>query len=173
MVANAVILVTISETSTWHSPATILLSNLALTDLSLRLLAQPFSLLNTLAIARRCVIFTVSATDIDRLVALEYHLRYHTLVTPKIISLLTAAIWLVSGFVSSMWLWSKDIFYPGITVIIALCPISSFIVYCKVYRIVRRHQVQIHSQMQHFPASIHVSPLAEVTTATPPPPSNP
>ena len=34
-----------------------------------------------------------------------------------------------------------------------MCLITSLIVYFKVYRIVRRHQVQIHSQMEHFSAS--------------------
>ena len=175
MVANAVILVAISKTSALHSPSTILLSNLALTDLSVGLLAQPLYILNALVEGKAnfnsfygisskiynvmgyCLcgtsFFTVSAIGIDRLVALEYHLRYQTLVTPKKTSLLAGAIWLFSGFISSMWLWSKAIFYPGITVIIALCLITSFIVYFKVYRIIRRHQVQIHSQMEHFSAS--------------------
>ena len=176
MVANAVILVAILKTSALHSPSTILLSNLALTDLSVGLFAQPLYIFNTMVkwkasfanfyhisskvfnVMGYCLcgasFFTVSTIGIDRLVALEYHLRYHTVVTPQKTILLTGAIWLVSGFISSMWLWGKDIFYPGIAVIITMCLITSFVVYFKVYRIVRRHQVQIHSQMQHFSASI-------------------
>ena len=48
IVANAVILVAILKTSALHSPSAILLSNLALTDLSVGLLAQPLFILNEL-----------------------------------------------------------------------------------------------------------------------------
>ena len=61
---------------------------------------------------------------------------------------MVAAIWLVSGFVSSMKLWKSSVFYPCIALIIVVCFLASFIAYFKVYRIVRRHQAQIDAQIQ-------------------------
>lgn len=70
------------------------------------------------------------------------------LVTPKKTGVVVAAIWCVSGFVASMKLWLSFVLYPSLALIIVVCLFCSFVAYFKVYRIVRRHQAQIQSQLQ-------------------------
>ncbi|KAL9951311.1 hypothetical protein ACROYT_G043954 [Oculina patagonica] len=175
ILANAVVFAAIWRTTSLHSPSTMLLSNLALTDLAVGLLAQPLLIFNYLvkwrssfgdiySITRNiynmiayCLtgasFFTVTAVALDRMFALKYHLRYNTLVTFKRTVLVIAAVWLVSVFVSSMKLWKSSVFYPSIALIIVVCLLTSFIAYFKVYRIVGRHQAQIHAQIQVLSAN--------------------
>ncbi|XP_078354483.1 melanocyte-stimulating hormone receptor-like [Oculina patagonica] len=170
ILANAVVLTAIWRTPSLHSPAILLLSNLALTDMAVGLLAQPLLIFNHLVKWRSrfagiypitrdiynimgfwlcgASFFSVTAISVDRTIALKYHLRYNSLVTFKRTGLVIADIWLVSGFVSSMKLWKSSVFYPSIALIIVVCLFTSFIAYFKVYRIVRRHQAQIHAQIQ-------------------------
>ena len=185
VVGNVMILAAIWKTTSLHSPAIMLLSNLAVTDLSVGLLAQPLYVFNTLVkwqdsfanlyrisgeiynLMAYCLcgasFLTVTAISVDRLLALEYHLRYNTLVTPKTTSCMAAAIWLISGFISSMRIWNSRIFYPGIAVIIGICLFSSFFVYFKVHLIVRRHQAQIHCQIRHLSDGNNHRRLARLT----------
>ena len=173
--SNALILAAIWRTTTLHSPATMFLSNLALTDLAVGLLAQPMLVFNHFVkwrssfasiypitrdihnIMGYCVsgasFFTVTAISLDRMIALEYHLRYTTLVTPKRAGFVVASIWLVCVFISSMKQWKSSVFYPSIALLIVVCLLTSFIAYFKVYRIVRRHQAQIHAQIQAISAN--------------------
>lgn len=175
ILANAVVLAAIWRTTSLHSPSILLLSNLALTDLAVGLLAQPLLIFNQLVkwrssfagiyritrdiynIMGYCLcgasFFTVTAVSLDRMIALKCHLRYNILVTFKRTGLVIAAIWLVSGFVSSMKLWTSSVFYPSIALIIVVCFLTLFIAYYKVYRIVRRHQAQIHAQIQVISAN--------------------
>ena len=176
ILSNALVLVAIWRTTTLHSPATMLLSNLALTDLAVGLLAQPMLVFNYLVkwrstfasiypitrdiynIMGYCLcgasFLTVTAISLDRMIALNYHLKYNTLVTPKRTGFVVVAIWLMSGLVSGMKLWVESfVFYPSIALIIVVCLLTSFIAYFKVYRIVRRHQAQIHAQIQAISAN--------------------
>ena len=175
ILANTLVLVAIWRTTTLHSTAIMLLSNLALTDLAVGLLAQPMFVFNDLvkwrssfasiypitrdifSIMGYCVsgasLLTVTAISLDRMIAVNYHLRYNTLVTPKRTGFVVVAIWLVSGLVSSMKLWKPTVFYLSIALIIVVCLLTSFIAYFKVYRIVRRHQAQIHAQIQAISAN--------------------
>lgn len=175
IIGNALVLAAIWRTTSLHSPATMLLSNLALTDLAVGLLSGPLLTFNQLVkwrpsfsgiypitrdiynIMGYCLsgasFLTVTAVSLDRMLALQYHLRYNILVTVKKTGLVVAVIWLVSGFISSMKLWNPSVFYPGIALIIVVCLLASFVAYFNVYRIVRRHQAQIHAQIQVLPAN--------------------
>lgn len=175
-VTNGVVLVAIWKTTSVHTPATMLLCNLAVTDLAVGLLVQPlyiFKLLGNLLanfdsvyrpiamptfnIAGYCLcgasFFTITAISLDRMIALKFHLRYNILVTSKKTAVVIAVIWVVSAFVSSMKKWNEQLLYPALALIIVVCLLSSFIAYFEVYRIVRRHQAQIHSQMQVMSAN--------------------
>jgi len=82
-----------------HSAASILLANLAVSDLTVGLLLEPFFIANILITVKYTVhvvllynivaaflsvasFITVTAIGIERLLALQLHLRYHAVVKP-------------------------------------------------------------------------------------------
>ena len=174
IVTNSVVLVAIWKTSSLHTPGNMLLCNLAVSDLAVGLLIQPLFILKTLQrlvvnddilssvsktkdIAGICLcgvsFLTFTAISLDRMIALKFHLRYNSLVTMNKTALAIAAIWTVSGFSSSAKPLKAHALYPVFGLIIVFCLVANFFAYFEVYRVVIRHQGQIHSQMQVMSAN--------------------
>ena len=174
IVTNSVVLVAIWKTSSLHTPGNMLLCNLAVSDLAIGLLIQPVFILHTLRklvvnyeifhsvseteeIAGICLcgvsFITVTTISLDRMIALKFHLRYNSLVTMNKTALAIAVIWTGSGFASSVKVWKATALYPFFGLIIVFCLVANFFAYFEVYRVVIRHQGQIHSQMQVMSAN--------------------
>lgn len=95
LLGNCAILITIWKTSSLHSAANILLTSLAVSDLAVGLLVQPFYIavmqsgiptvvlfFNILVYFFCCASFiTITAITIDRMLVLQFHLRYRAVVT--------------------------------------------------------------------------------------------
>ena len=113
---NALILAAIWQTSSLRSPSYLLISALALSDLGVGLILQPtfaiglstrrrincnaFKILSvTILLFMAVSFFTITATSVERLLALRLHLRYQELVTNKRI-LLVIALFCKAGIVS-------------------------------------------------------------------------
>ena len=108
---DSAILITIWKTFSVHSVANILLASLAVSDLAVGLVVQPLfiaSLLSEIFIVKLLFnIFSsflcwasfinITAITVDRLLALQLHLRYHALVTPFRVTWVIISIWLLSG----------------------------------------------------------------------------
>ena len=159
---NSVILMTIWKTSSLHSAANILLASLAVSDLAVGLIVQPlfiggivsridtvFSLLNIVG-AFLCIasFINVTAIGIDRLLALPLHLRYHAVVTPFRVTVVVVFIWVISGIFASTWSWNLSAFYSAPAASYICLLVGNFVVYLKIYLIVRRHQRQVQHQQQ-------------------------
>ena len=160
---NSLILITIWKTSSLHSVANILLSSLAVSDLALGLFCEPlyltlvWSKMETVKLlVRICGAFffstsfsTITAIGIDRLLALQLHLRYKALVTAFRVNCVVALIWVYSGIYSTI-LWFRNHLDIAIveSVYIMLILVTNFVVYLKIYLIVRRHQRQIQTDNQ-------------------------
>ena len=168
IVGNALVLVSISRTPSLISPSNVLLLGLSFTDLSVGLIVQPLYVtmkfvqltnggqnlefltnLHGVCASYLCFVSFVNITllSVDRFLALYLHLRYNELVTVKRIVLLLGAMWIFCAICVSTSAWlQKD----TVTVIGALFAfISHFVnivLYYNFYRIVRRHQLQIHIQ---------------------------
>ena len=159
---NAAILITIWKTSSLHSVANILLSSLAVSDFAVGLVVQPLFIAS---LRRRTylafilyVIFgsffiiasflNVTAIGIERLLALQLHLRYNAVVTSFRATLVIIFIWLFSGIVSSFSLWIPKVFYIAPSILYISVLAGNFVVYLKIYLIIRRHQRQIQHQQQ-------------------------
>ena len=166
LLGNAAILVTLWKTPSLHSAANILLRSLALSDLATGLLVQPLHITVLLKrnlgatfqivfdiltfILCNASFFTTTAIGVDRLLALQLHLRYKTVVTSFRLTGAAALIWVFSGLFSSTRLWISKVFYNALSPILFSLLVVNFGVYLKIYLIVRRHQVQIaHQQQQH------------------------
>ena len=150
----------IRKTSSLPKPLKTLLLSLAVSDLGVGLLVQPFYvafmvnptystniMLNTIApFFVNASFLSVVAISVDRFLAIHLHLRYQELVTRKRVVAVVFSIWLLSAFLSSSLIWIPvdiyrfvDIIFPG------LCFICTGIVYCIIYFTVRRHTNQIQA----------------------------
>ena len=91
----------------------------------------------------------VTAIAVDRLLAITLHLRYQELVTSKRVIIALVSVWLTSGSAASLFV-SLDIHNVIVVVIVEFVGILlSTVAYIYIYRAVRHHQNQIHSQIQH------------------------
>ena len=88
----------------------------------------------------------VVAVSVDRFLAVHLHLRYQELVTHKRVVVVVIGKWLCSAFVSStvLW-WMPSVWNITESVLAAFGFIVTFVVYTRIYLIVRRHKNQIHS----------------------------
>ena len=158
---NYAILITLWKTPSLHSVANILLASLALSDLAVGLVVQPlyitlllkknlgsgFELVFTILTTFLCLssFFTTAAIGVDRLLALQLHLRYETVVTPVRVAGLAIFIWVYCALYSSIVLWLPKIFYKGFPLMTFALLLVNFATYLKIYLTVLRHQVQIAS----------------------------
>ena len=90
----------------------------------------------------------VSAIAVDRLLAITLHLRYRELVTSKRVIIALVSIWITSGVVASLFVAVNT----SNAIVLVICEFLGILLttvsYIHVYRAVRHHQNQIHSQVQ-------------------------
>jgi len=179
---NTVTIHAIRRTSTLPTTLRTLLLSLAVSDVGVGLLGQPWyiSLLVKLlqqsdpgcntykgflvvsalfAIASFCGVVAIS---VDRFLAIYLHLRYQELVTHKRVVAVVIFIWVLSLFVSLMILW-VPLYFSSVLVMI-LVAVGLFVtavVYTKIYFAVQRHKNQIHAlQVQQPTENEEISNLA-------------
>ncbi|XP_078353843.1 adenosine receptor A2a-like [Oculina patagonica] len=169
LIGNVLILITIWKTSSLQSAGNILLANLAVSDLAVGLVGHPLFIaallvriynssnlslrlwvvFNTL-ISFLCgaSFFTITAIGVDRLLALELHLRYKVLVTPFRVIWVIIFTWVIPGILSTLRLWTSGLTYNALSPLIFTLLVLNSVVYVKIYLIVRRHLTQIRNQPQ-------------------------
>ena len=167
---NIVTIHAIRKTSSLPETLKTLLLSLAVSDVGVGLLIEPFyiSILvkglqqsplgcsTNKAFEIIVVLFSVASfwgvviISIDRFLALHFHLRYQELVTHKRVVAVVISIWLLSTFLSSMKLWlppNIHSLFLGIGTVIGL--LLTTLVYIRIYLTVRRHKNQIQVQQVH------------------------
>ena len=145
-----------------------LLLSLAVSDVGVGLLVQPFYIsflvkgieqsntgCNSKAFTFIIIAFSFSmasflgvvAISVDRFLAIHLHLRYQELVTHKRVVAVVISIWLLSAFVSLMvWLWVPSyILSLFLSIGTGFCLLLTTLVYIKIYLAVRRHRNQIQA----------------------------
>ena len=164
---NIVTIYAIYKTSTMLNTLKTLLLSLACSDAAVGLFSQPlytFFLINWLRLDNpscnakqvRTILNSlfsgasflgVVAVSVDRFLAVHLHLRYQELVTHKRVVIVVASQWVSSVFFSLIILWGSFFMRKLITVVFsAIGFILTFVVYVKIYLIVRRHKNQIQSE---------------------------
>ena len=147
-------------------PSNLLLVGLALSDLSVGVVAQPtFTVFLVSRIRQESVLFcsaaqaakitgmllsmvsllTLAIISLDRYAAIHFHLRYQELVTVQRGYAALIAIW-VSGGVASVSFALGNSLFPALLGLLALAVIV--LASCSILRVLRRHQRQIAVQMQ-------------------------
>ena len=165
------------KTSSLPKPLKTLLLSLAVSDLGVGLVVQPFYIAllvkrlqqstestpsYTLQITFSIVMnlfscasfFGVLTISIDRFLAIHLHLRYQELVTHKRVVAAVISTWIFSAFFSSMKSWMPTNLIQPLTIAIiiffGLFFICTTIIYYNIYLTVRRHTHHIQSlQVQH------------------------
>ena len=158
----------IRKTLSLPNPLKALLLILAVSDLAVGLVVQPFYIAIMVRLIKNqspsssinswysfftnifswTSFFGVVAISVDRLLAIQLHLRYQALVTPKRIVAVVISIWVFSVILSFILAFSlipiNEITLVVLAVVMGLCFICTAIIYCKIYITVRRHTHQIN-----------------------------
>ena len=163
IIGNALVLVVILGTPSLRSPSVIVLCNLAVSDLLVGLVVQPVyiveQMVKTVPKLQEAVggmgfagcgvsLSTMTAITVDRFLALHYHLQYPNLMTTSRAIYTIVTIWCIITLFSFSILWSPRLYYFLGAFCITICLLVCLVCFIKIYRIVRRHQVQIHVQQQ-------------------------
>ena len=165
LAGNFFVLGAICTTPTLHKPTNILLLGLSLSDLAVGLLVQPFftvififevsqesypglsSIFRFIqAIFISATILTLTSVSVDRCLALILHLRYVAVVTVKKTLLVLCLIWLASVVYAITFLVDRELHRSVSFFIIALCIVVNVCTCSTIYRICRRHRIQIQNQ---------------------------
>lgn len=181
---NAVILLSIWRTKTLHSPSNTLLFALSLTDFLVGIVTQPLYITSRLyylvtdkdgpqalqttfdvisSLLSGVSFMTATLISVDRYLVLLLHLRYRSLVTSKRILVFIFCAWLLSSIWGFMWTHDLQMFYFLGFVSSTLCFSMIVIMYCKIYRVIRRHRKEIHHQARFGESSSRVIQFTSYT----------
>ena len=152
---NAVILVALHKENSLYAPSKLLLRCLAMTDLFVGLIVEPLEVTFWISLAHHerssicryalavgaitgytlCLVslFTSTAIAVERLLALSLGLRYRQVVTFTRTRISITAIWIVSIFGSTGYLWSHPISEWYGYIAMGLCLIVSSFSYTKIF----------------------------------------
>ena len=153
----------IRKTSSLRKTLKTLLLSLAVSDVGVGLLVQPFyiSLLvewleNSVSCASYMTFHTIQclftsasfsnvvAVSVDRFLAIHLHLRYQELVTHKRVVAVVISIWVLSGFLPMAVFWIQDNFFFKIKLSLGIFGVLlTTVAYIKIYLAVRRHKNEI------------------------------
>lgn len=167
IIGNALMLIAMKKTPSIHLPSVLILGGLAVSDLLVGIFVQQFYVAKELTENQLSSVvwdtvaypvcgvslLVITASSVDRYLALQYHLRYSILVTNSRVIFTTVLIWLFSYFSSLFYFWSQLIYHLILAVNIGTCLIISTFCYVKIYQIVRLHHRQIRAQRQAVESS--------------------
>ena len=166
IIFNSITIQALRKTSTLPKPLKTLLLNLAVSDLGVGLLVEPFyfgllvkwlqrdnstdatctTFLFTLYLFFAASFSGVMALSVDRFLAVHLHLRYQELVTHKRVVAAVISVWMFSAFLSLSYLWvSRNNFYMFIAIVGVVYLVFSALFYFKIYFAVRRHRNQVQA----------------------------
>ena len=170
---NALVLTAILRTPSIRSTSVIMLCSLAVSDLLVGSVAQPFFIASELTTSRYIEsmseitafvlcgvsLCTMTAISVERFIALRYPMKYQSAVTTKwrVIYVSIIMIWLSNMLFAVFYFWQWTAYFNIMAVGICLGIFISTFSYINIYRVVRRHQVQIQTQQQ---AACQNSPCA-------------
>ena len=170
IIGNTLVLAAILRTPSLRSPSITLLSTLAVSDLLVGIAVQPIYVATKLtensSLSKALYIMVASGSGVsllimraisfDRFLALHYHMRYPDLMTTKRAVYISVVLLVISFMLSSLSFWKMDAYYLAAAISIVICLVISTVCYIQIYRIVLRHQLQIHVQQQAVEVNLEV-----------------
>ena len=167
IIGNLLVIAAILKTPSLRSPSTTLLCGLAASDLLVGIVVQPLYIAKELKkdellltifyfMSYGCCgvsLWTMTLISLDRFVALHYHMRYVVLVTSHRVVCLAVTVWLIIFLSFGISLWNRFFCLIIASIFIVLCLLTATFSYIGIFRVVRRHQLQIHAQHQAVQSS--------------------
>ena len=170
---NIVTIHAIRKTSSLPKQLKTLLLSLAVSDIGVGLLGQPFYISLLVRWSQQdipdCIAYngffivirlfslasylTVVAISVDRFLAIHLHLRYQERVTYKRVVAVVVSVWVFSVLVSLTTFWlSTDITSVALSFLGVACVIATTTVYWRIYLALKRHKNQMETiQLQGIP----------------------
>ena len=167
--SNALILIALRKVSSIYPPTKFLFRCMALTDLWVGLILQPFyatflmSLVQNrnkyVAILRVANFFTAlllelsvltaTAISVDRLLALLLGLRYRHVVSLRRVRVVIGCFWIISTVSGSMFFTGRTDIYSNIFLVLTtLSLVTTIFSYTKIFLTLRHHQAQLRDHVQ-------------------------
>ena len=169
IIGNVLVILAVWKTPSLQTPSNALLMSLATSDLAVGLLAQPsFSAWRISQMAGdikvHCVagavsesfgwllagvsLFTITAISVERFLAVHLHLRYHDIVTRRGIAKVVLSFWLlwITITVLRFFVVNRKMLRIIAVNFLVITSAIMFLAYIMIYRLVRRHQLQIRQQ---------------------------
>ena len=191
---NAVVILVVWKTSALHTPSNVFLCCLAISDLTVGLIAQPCFVIHKIGellerynmycttrilteslgyITAGTSVLTMTGIAIERYLALYLHLRYKEVVTTKRILASAFCLWLffISLAASRFWI-ANDSIFNNITIALIFVSLTfTFLAYLRVLKYVRRHENQIRDQKifqtaHRCPVKYHLSKITRYKKST-------
>ena len=169
---NSLVLYGVWKTPSLRSPSILLLCGLASTDFSVGFIAQPifiarsFLELFSRSLNLKLIFITINSTiglclcgsslammtviSIDRLIAIHKPLQYPSIVTSSRVTRIIVAIWIFTILAASSWFWEKLVLIASTFSSVFICLSISIVCHATMYKIMHRHRLEIHSQIQAF-----------------------
>ena len=169
-ILNCLAIHAVKKTASLSRPLKTLLLSLAISDLGIGLLSQPFfvvllskSLQNVNLGCTAYTVFTfviifftsaslfgVMAISLDRYMAVHLHLRYQELVTQTRVITGVILLWILSAILSFIFLWiDPNMFALTFAIAATVCLVVTSLLYFKIYIVVRRHNFEIQKNQIH------------------------
>lgn len=168
LITNALIAIVIWRTPSLRNPSNFMLVGLASVDFTTGLLLQPIFiishisyltcststrlyieiLLSFMIVCSGSAFIVIAGVSLEMLLALEFHLRYTSIVTNTRIGIFLISTWVGCAIVVAIhrvFPEEKTFNYPAIP-FISLCIIITFISHIRIFLTVQRHRRQIASQ---------------------------
>ena len=162
---NALVMYGVWKTPALRSPSILLICGLAPTDLCVGLIAQPLVIITsfikldshsvniklilnkatfTIALSLCGVsLFMIAGISIDRIIAIVKPLQYPSIVTSSRVTRILVAIWAVCASGASTLFWDVRLLFALISANIFLCLYICIVCHATMYKIMRRHRLQI------------------------------
>lgn len=164
ILGNALVVAAIIRTSSIRSTSMTVLCSLAVSDLLVGFIVQPFfiaSELTTDPLMEKLSemmefalcgvsLCTMTAISVDRFMALHHPMRYQSAIIAKrrVIHASIITIWVINFSQSSVYFFNWSKYFSIMALGVCLCIFISTYSYIKIYQIVRQHQIQIQAQQQ-------------------------
>ena len=159
---SLVLTVIVTSPSLRSQPPMILLSGLAVSDLTVGLIIQPIYIarqlstndfilnLSRMMATALCSVSlsTMALISVDRVLALQFHLSYKTVVTSTRVMRTISLNCLLHFLLSSVLFFDKKLSSFVSCALIGMYSVVTTVCYIHIYRIVRRHQLQIRKGRQ-------------------------
>ena len=161
---NTLILVALHKESSLHPPSKLLLRSLAITDLLVGIIVEPLNVVYLMSVKSKrwyicynvyvalfiasyilCSVslLVLTATSVDRLLALWFGLRYRQVVTLTRVYITVIVMWVLPIVATTSYIWNPQLFSFLLYIHLSFCLSIIIFSYMKIFFTLRHYQIQV------------------------------